>query len=257
MDSAPEKPNPKNKPPIPPKPRAESIRFDITHLPKLTKPRILFRRFFRVFLRFLTWIFIDLEINGLENIPKKGAVIGVTNHLGDADALIGWALTPRDDCEVLIKAELHDFPILGAILDAYGVIWVHRGRADRPMLRAAIQGLNEGRMLGIAPEGRESLTDGLEEGTHGAAYLALKTNSPVYPITFTGTENNKIYSNIKRLRRTKATITIGKTFHLENLGNRRLSLDEGTKTIMLALAKQLPPEYQGYYADYLKQNENS
>ncbi len=45
----------------------------------------------------------------------------VSNHLGDADVLLGIALSPRP-LELIAKAELYDFPILGWIL---GTIWSH------------------------------------------------------------------------------------------------------------------------------------
>src|SRR4030067_146028 len=111
----------------------------------------------------------------------------VSNHLGDADLIVGMAYSPYE-VEILSKAELYDYPILGKLMDAYGVIWVHRGQPDRRALRAALEALRQGRVVGIAPEGRESLTGSLEEGTGGAAYLALKADGPILPVTFTGTQ---------------------------------------------------------------------
>lgn len=236
----------------PPKPRSERFRPQITRLPELTRSRLFFRRIFKGIFRVLSWIFIDLDLSGVSNIPQSGPAIFVSNHLGDADALLGWAYTPRIDTETVLKSELYDFPVLGTILDAYGVIWVHRGEPDRRTIRAVIEGIAEGRLVGIAPEGRESLIGGLEEGTDGAAYLALKTGAPLLPITFTGTENVRVYNNMKNLRRTKVTIRIGKMFHLDQRGNRRGAIKAGTHQIMITLAKQLPPQYRGVYAQELE-----
>ena len=79
----------------------------------------------------------------------------VSNHLGDADGIVGlaFAKTPFD---LLGKIELYDFPVVGKLMDWYGTIWVHRGRPDRRALKTALDGLAEGRMVAIAPEGRES-----------------------------------------------------------------------------------------------------
>jgi 1-acyl-sn-glycerol-3-phosphate acyltransferase len=132
-------------------------------------------------------------------------------------------------------------------MGAYGVIWVHRGQPDRRALRAALQGLGEGRMVAIAPEGRESLSGALEEGTRGAAFLALKAGVPILPITLTGTENWRVYGNLKRLRRPEITITVGKPFTLDAAGDQRLALQQGTLKIMQTLADQLPQEYRGVY----------
>jgi len=102
-------------------------------------------------------------------------------------------------------------------------------------------------MLAIAPEGRESLSGGLEEGTRGAAYLALKSGVPLLPVTVTGTENWRVYGNLKRFRRTKISVTVGEPFHLDAAGDQRQALQQGTLKIMRKLADQLPEEYRGIY----------
>jgi hypothetical protein len=66
-------------------------------------------------------------------------------------------------------------------------------------------------------------------------------------VTFTGTENKVVYQNLKTLRRTKVTMTIGKPFRLENVGDRRESIKIGTERIMKTLAAQLPPDRRGVY----------
>lgn len=231
---------------LPPKPLSENIRPEITRLPALTFWRRVARGFWRSAARLLAWLFTDLQTFGLDNIPAEGGALVVSNHLGDADLLIGIAVGPRLP-DALAKAELYDYPVLGKLMEAYGVIWVHRGQPDRRALRAALRGLAEGRLISIAPEGRESLIGALEEGTHGAAFLALKADAPILPVTFTGTENKRMIPNIKRLRRTPVTITIGPPFQLEAHEDRRTAIERGTKTIMRKLASQLPPEYRGVY----------
>ncbi len=228
------------------KPRSTLIRPEITRLPSLTFWRRVFRRLIKWFVRVLVWLFTEMRTEGLEHVPRHGPILVVSNHLGDADLIVGMAYSPYE-VEVLSKAELYDYPILGLLMDAYGIIWVHRGQPDRRALRAALEALRQGRVVGIAPEGRESLTGSLEEGTGGAAYLALKANVPILPVTFTGTENKRIYANMKRLRKTRVTMTVGAKFRLENLPDRRKAIDEGTQKIMQTLAEQLPLDYQGVY----------
>lgn len=231
---------------IPAKPQSERIRPEITRLPRLTMGRRLFRNFLRWFLRLLVKLCTRIQVQGLDNVPKEGPGIAVSNHLGDVDAIIGFAFAPRHT-DALIKSEIYDIPILGQVLEAYGVIWVHRGQPDRRAIRAALQGLREGRIITIAPEGRESLTGALEEGTGGAAYLAWKTNAPLIPATVTGTENERIISNLKRFRRSEVTLTLGTPFYLKDDPDRRKAIDQGTLQIMQTLAAQLPPEYRGVY----------
>ncbi|MEW5868781.1 MAG: lysophospholipid acyltransferase family protein [Chloroflexota bacterium] len=231
-----------------PKPRASRVRPELTRLPPLTPGRRLVRRLLHALTRLLVWLFVDARLSGGENYPLQGPVLVVSNHLGDADAIVGVAFSPRLP-ELLAKTELYDFPILGKLMRAYGVIWIHRGFPDRKALRAALQGLDEQRMVCLAPEGRESLNGALEEGTNGAAYLAFKSKAPVLPVTFTGTENWRIYGNLKRLRRTQVSITVGPPFHLQPADDWRAAIQQGTRRIMLTLADQLPLEYRGVYAE--------
>lgn len=130
-------------------------------------------------------------------------------------------------------------------MDAYGVIWVHRGQPDRWALRAVFRGLDEGRIIAIASEGRESLTGALEEGTGGVAYIAIRADVSVLPVTITGTENQRIFRNLIRFRRTDVTLTIGPPFRLQKQSDRRESIQAGSDTIMQTLARQLLHFYRG------------
>lgn len=230
-----------------PKPRTQNLRPHLTHLPEITLGRRLFRGFLRLLSKLLVRLLTRVEIHGLEHFPREGPGLVVVNHLGDADVVVGLALFPRP-VEALAKVELFDFPLLGWIMEHYGVIWIHRGQPDRWALRAALAALGEGRLVGIAPEGRESLTGALEEGVDGAAYLALRGNVPIIPVTLTGTENHRILTNLKRLQRTPISLRVGPPFSLEQKTPFRDAVHRGTETIMLKLAQQLPPAYRGVYA---------
>jgi 1-acyl-sn-glycerol-3-phosphate acyltransferase len=238
-----------------PKPRNETFNPEITRLPDLTIWRRIFRRAVNGLLHLLATILVRCKVIGLENLPRGQGALLVNNHLGDADMILGMAFTPLS-VDIMSKAELHDFPILGSLMDAYGVIWVHRGQPDRRALRAVATGLSQGRLIALAPEGRESETGALEEGTGGAAYLALKSNVPVVPVTFTGTENAVIFGNLRRLRRSDVTITIGQPFRLDPDPDRRKAVEKGTQKIMSMLARQLPQEYRGVYASIQSEQED-
>ena len=105
-----------------------------------------------------------------------GPALVVVNHLGDADAplLVGSISASLD---ALGKIELYDFPVLGKLMDWYGIIWLHRGQADRRAIRAALDGFAE--VASSLLHRRDVLVGGLEEGEQGAAFLALKADVPV------------------------------------------------------------------------------
>lgn len=233
----------------PPKPVSEIWRPDLVRLPKLTPARRAFRAFVRGVLKLIAKICLIVSSEGMENFPQKGPLLVVINHLGDADtpAIISIFPFPPD---ALGKIELFEFPVLGKLMDWYGVIWLHRGRADTRALRAALDGLVEGRVIVIAPEGRYSLTGALEEGGGGAAFLAYKSGAMILPIAVTDTENENVYGHLKKFQRARVHVKVGKMFKLaEQAQSRQEAVDLGTRQIMQALADLLPEEYQGAYSD--------
>lgn len=237
-----------NQPSPPPKPVAEVWRPELVALPRLTFGRRVFRMFARGLTKLLTFLLLDARVTGLENFPKQGPALIVFNHLGDADAVLMLAVLPfRSPAEGIGKIELYDHWIVGPVFRAYGIIWVHRGLPDRKAIRAALEALAEGRMVTLAPEGRQSVIGGLEEGNDGAAFLALKSGAPIVPVAMTGVENSNIYGHLKRLRRAPVTLSVGKPFFLQEHADRQKMVREGTRQIMETLASLLPESYRGRY----------
>jgi 1-acyl-sn-glycerol-3-phosphate acyltransferase len=231
-----------------PKPVSEVWRPELVHLPKMTRSRRAFRTFGHGLMKLITKILLRVSVEGLENFPQSGPLMIAINHLGDADvpSVISSLPIPPD---ALAKIELYDVPILGRLIEWYGVIWLHRGQADKRAIRAALDGFAEGRMIVIAPEGRYSVTGALEEGNSGAAFLAYKSGVPILPIAITGTENENVYGHLKKLRRAPVHVRVGKMFRLaQQVEDRHEAISRGTSQIMQALASLLPEKYRGTYS---------
>jgi 1-acyl-sn-glycerol-3-phosphate acyltransferase len=124
---------------------------------------------------------------------------------------------------------------------------VHRGQPDRRAIRAALDALAEGRLVALAPEGRQSLIGGLEEGNEGAAFLALKSGAPIVPIAMTGTDNKNVYDHLRKWKRAPVTLEVGNPFYLQERETRQKTIQEGTRQIMETLASLLPESYRGQY----------
>jgi 1-acyl-sn-glycerol-3-phosphate acyltransferase len=235
-----------NQPSSPPKPITEIWRPDLVALPQLTAGRRLFRQLLRGLFQLVTFLTMRATVTGMENFPKRGPALIVFNHLGDADAVLMGASIPLT-IDGMGKIELNDHWLVGPVFNAYGIIWVHRGRPDRKAMRAALDGLAQGRMVTLAPEGRQSVIGGLEEGNGGAAFLALKSGAPIVPIAMTGTENSNIFKHLKQFKRAPVTLIVGKPFYLQEQANRQAMLRDGTRQIMESLASLLPEAYRGNY----------
>ena len=239
-----------DQPSFPPKPVSEVWRPDLVVLPRLTLARRAFRVFIRGVAKLLTHLLLRAEVSGLENFPRYGPAVVVFNHLGDADAVLMMAVLPfKSPAEGMGKIELNEHWLVGPVFRAHGIIWVHRGQPDRRAIRAALDGLAEGRMIALAPEGRQSLIGGLEEGNAGAAFLALKSGAPIVPVVMTGTENSHVYGHLKKWRRAPVTLRVGKPFFLSQHApaERQRALQEGTRLIMQTLASLLPESYRGQF----------
>lgn len=235
--------------PLPPKPFAQIVRPHLTRLPEYTLWRCVFRLLLWVTFRVITTLSLKLKIQGLKNFPRHGPALIALNHLGDTDIVLILSHLPTLSVDPLAASDLFDLGWQGSMINQYGAIFLHRGHPDRRAMTCAIESLARGRFVSIAPEGRESLTEGLEEGLSGAAFLACKADVPIVPIAVTGTENKRVFPNMKRLRRTPVTLTVGQPFRIAHTGDRRADLKNGTERIMRELARLLPPEYQGIYRE--------
>ncbi len=233
-----------NQPSSQPKPVTDWWRPDLSNLPRLTLARRSFRLFMRGVAKLLVLVTMRATISGLENFPKTGPALIVINHLGDADVVLLAACIPYS-IDGLGKVENDEHWLVGPTFRAYGVIGVHRGRPDRKAIRSALDGLAEGRMLALAPEARQSLTGKLEEGTEGAAFLAMKSGASIVPVAMTGTENENIYNRRRWWRRARVTLSVGQPFKLQEQADRQKMLREGTAQIMESLAILLPESYVG------------
>jgi 1-acyl-sn-glycerol-3-phosphate acyltransferase len=237
-----------DQPSPPPKPITDVWRPELVALPRLTLRRRIFRVFLRGLCKVLTTLLLRAEISGLENFPRYGPALIVFNHLGDTDAVLMMAALPNiSPAEGIGKVELYDHWLVGPVFRAHGIIWVHRGQPDRRAIRAALDALADGRMVALAPEGRQSVIGGLEDGNAGAAFLALKSGAPIIPVAMTGTENSNIFGHLKSWKRAPVTLVIGKPFHLQEYSDRQKTIREGTRQIMESLATLLPESYRGNY----------
>lgn len=235
--------------PLPPKPFAKIVRPHLTRLPEYTLWRRVFRLFMWVIFRLITTLGLKLKIVGLKNFPSRGPALIVLNHLGDTDIVLILSHLPTLSVDPLAASDLFDLGWQGSMIEQYGAIFLHRGHPDRRAMTCALESLTRGRYVSIAPEGRESLNEGLEEGLSGAAFLALKADVPIIPIAVTGTENKRVFPNLKKWKRTPVSLTVGQPFRILHTGDRRADLKNGTERIMRELAKLLPAEYQGIYRE--------
>jgi 1-acyl-sn-glycerol-3-phosphate acyltransferase len=203
-------------------------------------------RILRAIVNVLLHLLTRREYVGLENIPEPPYIL-VTNHLAVFDSPLLLTVCPHN-IRAFAAAKHRRNPFYALLLTIMGSIWVRRGEVDRQALREALDVLERGEVLGMAPEGTRARDPyALQQGKVGAAYLATRTEVPIVPVGLTGTE--KIKRNLPRLRRTPVRVVVGKPFRLPESGRvRGQKLREYTDLIMRRIAELLPEEYRGVYA---------
>ncbi len=95
---------------------------------------------------------------GLENIPSDGPAILAANHQSFLDDLLLPLVVPKRKVVFLAKADYFDKWYLRWFFKGANVIPVRReSKSDsEAALRAGVQALAEGRLVGIFPEGTRS-----------------------------------------------------------------------------------------------------
>lgn len=221
--------------------------------PTFVKGRLSLRgraRLQRVF-AFLYGVFAKVEVYGVEHLPPGGVVV-TTNHNSRMDPPLIFMHLPSDRRMTVFNADSYRRnPFFKWILEMVDVIWVSRGATSPSTIKAAIQALRGGSLLGISPEGMRSTTGALIEGKTGAAYLALAAGVPVVPCALTNTD--KLGWAMRHFKHITLTVTFGPAFWLAEPGKRTRTdperLEAATTEIMCRIAAILPPEYRGLYAN--------
>jgi len=188
-------------------------------------------------------------------VPEKGGAILALNHLSRLDSPLILIVTHRMDITGLVADTYRSNPFTRWLINIIGGIWINREQADFQALKEAKRYLDNGGLLGIAPEGTRSKTKSLQPGKTGIAFLAEKTKVPIIPIAISGTE--KIFTELSHLHRPEIKIQFGEAFHLEPISRsqRDASLKKNTDEIMCQIAVMLPEAYRGVYKDHPKLEE--
>lgn len=194
-------------------------------------------------------LLVRFKVSGRENIPQQGPYIVVLNHTSVVDTPVLLINFPLQKWRFFAVDKWRTHPIYGPIMAWLGAIYIERDTVDRSQLRAALDALEAGTVFGLAPEGSRSFTGKMMAAKDGAAYLASRAKVPILPVGLVN--NDRLFTNVKRLRPTTIELHIGKPFDLPGLNRRVRSTDlpAYTQFIMVHIAAQLPARYRGYYAD--------
>ena len=126
-------------------------------------------------------VHFSISCYGRENIPKeKGRLIIACNHISFADPAVIISRFPYS-IHFIAKSELFENPVTAFFLSNLNAFPVRRGSSDRDALKYACKILDDGKILGIFPEGRRVRSAVPEKAKRGVAFIARRTGADVLP----------------------------------------------------------------------------
>lgn len=139
------------------------------------------------------------RVRGLRHLWRRGGAIVVSNHWALSDPILIALISPRV-VHFMAKQELFQNPAARFVLmRGLYAFPVNRKHADMASLKQAMAVLQKGKVFGIFPEGRRSVTGELDELERGAAFLALRCNVPILPV----------YSDPRTYRKLRVNMIVG------------------------------------------------
>jgi len=123
-----------------------------------------------------------------ERLPVGGAAVYASNHLSYYDTPVLFGKLPFQ-FRILAKAPLWKIPFIGWYLDRSGQVPIDQssGRAGVVSLARGARTLEAGMPMVIFPEGGRAFNGELQPMLAGAAWMAIKAQVPLVPLTLVGT----------------------------------------------------------------------
>ena len=130
-------------------------------------------------------IYYRAQINGLENIPKEGAIIFCGNHRSYLDPPL-IVCTAKRDMHFLAKEELAKNPFLNFLGWVFEAIHVKRDEKDVTAIKESLKVLKKGECIALFPEGTRNGIQKGEKVKEGVAFFAVRSGAKVLPCGIKG-----------------------------------------------------------------------
>lgn len=190
----------------------------------------------RVALRLLT----RTTFTGVENIPRRGPLIVVGNHVDMFEVALMVMAVPHV-IEMIAAGDVPMMTPMDPVVNAYGYIPINRGNMDRNAMTMALDVLNQNGVIGIFPEGGIWDT-GIKQVHTGVAWLSSKANAPILPMGFGGMVG--AIGAIAALKRPRLIVNVGQVIPpivVDQPGVKRREVLAGESTKVMEQIEALVP----------------
>lgn len=184
---------------------------------------------------YFTRFFHELAALNPCTLPTDGPAILVCNHTAGIDPLLLQSTCPRLIVWMMAR-EYYELPLLGWLFRKLEMIPVERSGRDLAATRSALRVLEQGRILGVFPEGRIETARTLLPFQTGVALLAQRSGAPVYPAYLDGTQRGREMVPAL-LRPCSATVAFGPKVDLDGLPGGRDALEPATERIRASVER--------------------
>lgn len=204
--------------------------------------RATYRRAVNAMCRLILKTMTNTTVTGLENIPQKGPMILVGNHVAMMEVVMMIAYPPH----IVEMIGTGDIPMrlaINPLVYSYKFIPIKRGSMDRIAMKQALDVLKQDGVIGMFPEG--GIWQANLKSVHtGVSWLSAKGNAPIVPIGFGGTKT--AINDTFLLKRPRLTMNVGQPIPpiQENLPgmNRKEALIVGAETVMERIEALVPED---------------
>lgn len=172
-------------------------------------------------------IIFRIKVEGVENIPEKGGLIICCNHISFTDPIFLGIFCKRQ-IFFMSKAELFKNKFAAWFFGKLGAFAVNRGTGDAGAVKNAEDIINEGKIMGIFPEGTRSADGTPKKAKAGIAMIAAHTKADILPAS--------VYREGKIKFFCKTTVRFGELIPFSDLG---FDDEEGAKKSNLRFASEL------------------
>ena len=139
--------------------------------------------------------------HNVENEPdeSEGPYVVIANHIANIDPISICAVIDKQQPHFMAKKELFKVPVLNKLITALGAYPVDRANADVGVIKRTIKMLEEGKCIGMFPQGhRMRGVDPRETSVKaGVGMIVAKTGATVFPC-FIKTDCRSIRSEYNR-----------------------------------------------------------
>ncbi len=163
---------------------------------------------------------VTVEIEGLENIPEKEAVLYIGNHRSFFDVVIAYTLV-KGSTGFIAKEELKKVPLLERWMNELGCLFLDRGNVKQNLkvILTAIKNVKNGGSIWIYPEGTRSQGKDeteLLEFKDGSFKIAEKSGCKIVPVAMIHTREI-LEAHFPWIKPTVVKVKIGEAYRMQDL----------------------------------------